>query len=66
MSDEFIHSLWLASALVLVLEGIMPFLNPAAFRRALFQMAEMKNRQLRMIGLFSMALGLVILYWVNN
>ncbi|PHS27494.1 MAG: DUF2065 domain-containing protein [Methylophaga sp.] len=66
MSDAFIHSLWLASALVLVFEGLMPFLNPSAFRRALLQMVAMQDRHLRMIGLFSMTLGLVILYWVNS
>jgi len=52
--------------LVLVFEGLMPFLNPSAFRRALLQMVAMQDRHLRMIGLFSMTLGLVILYWVNS
>jgi uncharacterized protein YjeT (DUF2065 family) len=66
MSDAFLHSLLLASALMLVIEGIMPFLSPTAFRRALIQMAAMPDKQLRMIGLFSMVLGLMILYWVNN
>ncbi len=66
MSGGFIHSLWLASALMLVIEGLMPFLNPAAFRRGLLHMADMHDQQLRMIGLFCMALGLLILYWVNN
>jgi uncharacterized protein YjeT (DUF2065 family) len=51
---------------MLVIEGIMPFLSPAAFRRALLQMAGMHDRHIRVIGLFSMVLGLVILYWVNN
>ncbi len=66
MSDAFIYSLWLASALVLVIEGLMPFLNPVAFRKALLQMAGMQDQHIRMIGLFSMVLGLVILYWVKN
>lgn len=66
MSDAFLHSLLLASALMLVIEGVMPFLNPATFRRALIQMTAMPDKHLRMIGLFSMVLGLVILYWVNN
>lgn len=43
----------------------MPFLNPMTFRRALLQMAAMKDQQLRIIGLFSMVLGLAILYWVH-
>lgn len=65
MSDALLHSLWVASALMLVIEGIMPFLNPTTFRRALLQMAGMKDRQLRSVGLFSMVLGVVLLYWVN-
>ncbi|PHS70360.1 MAG: DUF2065 domain-containing protein [Methylophaga sp.] len=65
MSETLIHSLWVASALMLVIEGIMPFLSPAAFRRALLQMAGMKDQQLRVIGLFSMVIGVALLYWVN-
>jgi len=65
VSDALLHSLWVASALMLVIEGIMPFLNPTTFRRALLQMAGMKDQQLRSIGLFSMVLGVVLLYWVN-
>jgi len=65
VSNTLLHSLWVASALMLVIEGIMPFLNPTTFRRALLQMAGMKDQQLRSIGLFSMVLGVVLLYWVN-
>ena len=65
MSETFVHSLWLASALMLVIEGIMPFLNPTAFRRALLQMAGMTDQQLRTIGFLCMIVGVVLLYWVN-
>lgn len=65
MNESLLHSLWIGSALMLVMEGIIPFLNPIAFRRALLQMASMKDQHIRSIGLFSMALGLVLLYWVN-
>jgi uncharacterized protein YjeT (DUF2065 family) len=51
---------------MLVIEGIMPFLNPTAFRRALLQMAGMQDQHLRIIGLFSMVIGLLVLFWVNN
>lgn len=66
MGDVFLHSLLLATALMLVIEGVMPFLSPATFRQALIQMAAMQDRYLRIIGLFSMMLGLVIIYLVNN
>jgi len=65
VSDTLLHSLWIASALMLVIEGLMPFLNPKTFRRSLLQMASMSDKQLRIIGLFSMVLGVVLLYWVN-
>ena len=65
MSETLIHSLWLATALMLVIEGIMPFLNPTTFRRSLIQMAGMTDQQLRTIGLLCMILGVVLLYWVN-
>jgi len=65
VSETLIHSLWLATALMLVIEGIMPFLNPTTFRRSLIQMAGMTDQQLRTIGLLCMILGVVLLYWVN-
>lgn len=65
MSNTLIHSLWLATALMLIIEGVMPFLNPSAFRRALLQISTMQDSQLRWIGLGSMLIGLAILYWVN-
>lgn len=65
MNETLLHSLWIGSALMLVIEGFMPFLNPVAFRRSLLQMANMNDQQLRMIGFFSMILGLALLYWVN-
>jgi len=65
VNDALLNSLWVALALMLVIEGIMPFINPNAFRRALLQMANMQDLQLRTIGLFSMILGVVLLYWVH-
>jgi len=65
VTETLLHSLLLAAALMLVIEGLTPFINPAMFRRALLQMAAMKDQQIRTIGLFSMIVGLVILYWVN-
>jgi uncharacterized protein len=65
VGETLLHSLWVGSALMLVIEGIMPFLNPIAFRRILLQMANMEDQQLRSIGFFSMVLGIALLYWVN-
>jgi uncharacterized protein YjeT (DUF2065 family) len=65
VNESLLHGLWVAMALMLVIEGSMPFMSPSTFRRALAQMASMNDRQLRAIGLFSMALGVALLYWVN-
>lgn len=63
--EGLLESIFIASALVLVIEGMMPFLSPITFRKAILQMAAMKDQQLRNIGLFSMVLGVVLLYWVH-
>ena len=41
------HDLLVAFALVLVLEGIVPFLNPGAIRRAMLALAQMNDSTLR-------------------
>lgn len=60
------HDLGLAIALFLVLEGILPFLNPQGVRRMLAMMLSMNDSQLRFAGLTSMLLGLLLLYAVNG
>lgn len=55
-----------ALALYLVLEGLMPFLNPQAFKRMLLSFASLGEQQLRVWGLLSMAAGLVLLYVVRS
>jgi hypothetical protein len=56
------HDLGVALALFLVLEGILPFLNPHGVRRTLAMITGMSDAQLRFAGLTSMLLGLVLLY----
>jgi uncharacterized protein len=55
-----------AFALYLVLEGIMPFLNPGAMKRALLRFAGLPDVQLRVAGSVSMILGVVLLYFVRG
>jgi uncharacterized protein len=59
------HNLLVALALLFVIEGVWPFLNPAGLRRTLLLMAEQDDRSLRGAGLVSMLLGVVLLYLVN-
>lgn len=54
-----------AFCLMLVLEGIIPFLYPQRWRNLVASLATVNNSQLRMIGLFSMLLGAGLLYLIN-
>ena len=54
-----------AIALVFVIEGIMPFSNPAGLRKMFILVASMEDAKLRFIGLTSMVSGLVLLYLVR-
>jgi uncharacterized protein YjeT (DUF2065 family) len=55
-----------ALAIVCIIEGVMPFLNPAGMKRLLNRMAAMEEREMRIIGLVSMLVGLAILYLVRS
>ncbi len=59
------NDLWVALALLFVIEGIWPFLNPAGMRRALLTLVEQDDRALRLAGLISMLSGLGLLYLVH-
>ncbi len=54
-----------AIALLLIIEGIMPFISPSAMRRTLMRMQEMNDQSLRFAGLTSMVIGLLLLYLVR-
>jgi uncharacterized protein YjeT (DUF2065 family) len=58
--------LWAAFALYLVLEGLMPFLNPGAMKRTLLQLAGLEERTLRIAGFASMVAGALLLYFVRG
>ena len=55
-----------AIALVLVLEGIMPFVSPEKWKRLLFMVTQKNNQTLRIMGFISMMLGLVVLTLVHQ
>ncbi|RKZ40869.1 MAG: DUF2065 domain-containing protein [Gammaproteobacteria bacterium] len=59
------EELWIAFALILVIEGVMPFLNPTGWRKTLRQVSEMDDKTLRIIGFSSMILGVIVLYLVH-
>jgi uncharacterized protein len=59
------EELWIAIALILVIEGIMPFLNPTGWRKTLRTISEMDDNTLRTIGFSSMIFGVILLYLVH-
>lgn len=54
-----------AVALMLVIEGIIPFVSPDALRRMLATLASMDDRSVRIGGLLSMFCGVGLLYLVR-
>lgn len=54
-----------ALALMLVIEGLLPFFSPLAWRRVFERATRMSDGQIRFIGLSSMIAGLVMLlvFW---
>lgn len=57
------ETFWSALALVLVIEGILPFVSPGGWRRGFGQLMQLRDGQLRFFGLCSILLGLFLL-WV--
>jgi uncharacterized protein len=51
--------------LMLILEGLMPLVSPAAWRRTFQKLLEFQDGQLRFIGLFSVLVGLVVLWFAG-
>lgn len=59
------QDLMAAFALYLILEGILPFLSPAAFKQFVLRLSGMSDSSLRNVGLASMGCGVVLLYLVR-
>ena len=58
--------LFAALALMLMLEGILPFLNPDRYRKMLEMLEQISDTQLRSIGFAIMLVGAVILTLVRS
>jgi uncharacterized protein len=50
-----------AFALMLVIEGLLPFLSPKSWREVFARAMQMSDGQIRFIGLSSMLIGLLVL-----
>jgi hypothetical protein len=58
--------LWIALALVLVVEGLLPALNPRGYRRMLQLLGDKDDRAIRVLGLLLMVVGAVAIYFLKT
>ncbi len=59
------RELGIALCLVLVIEGIVPFLYPRRWRDMALSLAQVDDRTMRLVGFASMVAGTVLLYVVH-
>lgn len=59
------QDLAVALCLVMVVEGLMPFIAPRSWRQTMLQLATLADTKIRMMGLLSMLFGVGLLYWVR-
>ena len=59
-------SLWAAFALVLVVEGFLPFVAPRLWRESFTRLVALTDGQLRFVGLASILIGLAGFWLVRN
>ncbi len=59
------HDLAIAFCLMLVIEGILPFIDPRRWRRMLLMLDQVDDTTMRMIGLASMLTGTILLLIIN-
>ncbi len=55
-----------ALGLMLVIEGLLPLVAPALWRQTFRRMIEMRDGQLRFVGMASIAGGLLLLFFLNS
>lgn len=59
------EDLFAACALVLVIEGLMPFINPAKWRFFILRVSAQPDKALRIMGLVSMLSGAILLFVIR-
>ncbi len=58
-------TLWGAFALMLIIEGIFPFMSPQGWRDKMVQILALHDGQIRFFGLVCVMAGLLMLWWVQ-
>jgi len=60
-----IDTFWTACALVLIIEGLMPFISPAGWRRMFSQVLQLQDGQIRFFALLSIVGGVLLLWMLS-
>ena len=55
----------MALALMLIFEGVLPFIAPNLWRETFRKITQMSDGQIRFVGLSSMIVGLLLLLWIR-
>ncbi|MGB8517339.1 MAG: DUF2065 domain-containing protein [Gallionella sp.] len=55
----------LGSAMMLIVEGLLPFVLPQLWRKTFARLVNLSDNHLRFAGLSAMLLGLLLLYWIK-
>ncbi|HKU46054.1 MAG TPA: DUF2065 domain-containing protein [Burkholderiales bacterium] len=55
----------MALALMLIFEGVLPFIAPTLWRDTFRKITQMSDGQIRFVGLSSMIVGLLLLLFVR-
>lgn len=58
---DWVSSFWVALGLVLLIEGVFPFVSPAGWRRMFTQILQLRDGQIRFFALLSMLAGALVL-----
>ena len=56
----------MALALMLILEGVLPFLAPNLWRDTFRRITQMSDGQIRFVGLSAMLVGTLLLFWARG
>ena len=59
-----VKEFFIAIGLVLIFEGLLPFISPSLFKRSLLQMLEINENIIRIMGLVLIILGVIIINFI--
>jgi len=58
-------TLWVAFGLMLIFEGIFPFMSPQGWREKMAQLTVLQDGQIRFFGLACIMVGLLVFCWLG-